>query len=639
MLRTEGRMADQVNKQNRVLLPPYIGTKAHLSQLWFNRWTVLLVLVIVRCFVAVEGVSRKLEVAREEALNACIEVESIGSTFASMPHYMAVGINELTADSLELAISGLATALQLSSRALEQILIFVVHMMTSTYLCLITLAVRGSIGAVTESSAKIYESVQKVIEEATNSIADEGKSLSDTLNTLADKIGRNPFANGQTLPKVDFTDPINKLKELKLPSDIEDGLVKLNASMPDFEDIQNYIDSIIKIPFATAETYIRNLTSIRLERSILPVPAIKRLDFCKDGNAISDFFQGIVSKVAYWRKIFLGIMVALVAIVCGLTATVDHYWNRETNEAKAALYSANMKTAKECAGDRVEKDTRNAVVKKEEGLILLQAEPSQLWFIGQRFSRRLSGSGKYESAANWFLAYITSSSMVFILVLGFAGLLSCFCQYWVLRLVQRSTPKLTSQVADFGNKVIESLTTSSLLWSRDTNAVVRTLEEQVNKQAFSAVNATTTAINSTINAFVEKMSDTIGSTFGNTVLHEPVKDVIHCLVGLKIASLQQGLAWAQQNARISLPEVRNDSFVATSLTELEGSLSAAALLANANGVAEDKVTRALDGVVTRFATELRTETLTSTALTGIWLLMAVGGALYVLVVLNRELMY
>ena len=632
-------MADQVNKQNRVLLPPYIGTKAHLSQLWFNRWTVLLVLVIVRCFVAVEGVSRKLEVAREEALNACIEVESIGSTFASMPHYMAVGINELTADSLELAISGLATALQLSSRALEQILIFVVHMMTSTYLCLITLAVRGSIGAVTESSAKISESVQKVIEEATNSIADEGKSLSDTLNTLADKIGRNPFANGQTLPKVDFTDPINKLKELKLPSDIEDGLVKLNASMPDFEDIQNYIDSIIKIPFATAETYIRNLTSIRLERSILPVPAIKRLDFCKDGNAISDFFQGIVSKVAYWRKIFLGIMVALVAIVCGLTATVDHYWNRETNEAKAALYSANMKTAKECAGDRVEKDTRNAVVKKEEGLILLQAEPSQLWFIGQRFSRRLSGSGKYESAANWFLAYITSSSMVFILVLGFAGLLSCFCQYWVLRLVQRSTPKLTSQVADFGNKVIESLTTSSLLWSRDTNAVVRTLEEQVNKQAFSAVNATTTAINSTINAFVEKMSDTIGSTFGNTVLHEPVKDVIHCLVGLKIASLQQGLAWAQQNARISLPEVRNDSFVATSLTELEGSLSAAALLANANGVAEDKVTRALDGVVTRFATELRTETLTSTALTGIWLLMAVGGALYVLVVLNRELMY
>ena len=632
-------MADQRNKQNRVLLPPYIGTKAHLSQLWFNRWTVLLVLVIVRCFVAVEGVSRKLEVAREEALNACIEVESIGSTFASMPHYMAVGINELTADSLELAISGLATALQLSSRALEQILIFVVHMMTSTYLCLITLAVRGSIGAVTESSAKISESVQKVIEEATNSIADEGKSLSDTLNTLADKIGRNPFANGQTLPKVDFTDPINKLKELKLPSDIEDGLVKLNASMPDFEDIQNYIDSIIKIPFATAETYIRNLTSIRLERSILPVPAIKRLDFCKDGNAISDFFQGIVSKVAYWRKIFLGIMVALVAIVCGLTATVDHYWNRETNEAKAALYSANMKTAKECAGDRVEKDTRNPVVKKEEGLILLQAEPSQLWFIGQRFSRRLSGSGKYESAANWFLAYITSSSMVFILVLGFAGLLSCFCQYWVLRLVQRSTPKLTSQVADFGNKVIESLTTSSLLWSRDTNAVVRTLEEQVNKQAFSAVNATTTAINSTINAFVEKMSDTIGSTFGNTVLHEPVKDVIHCLVGLKIASLQQGLAWAQQNARISLPEVRNDSFVATSLTELEGSLSAAALLANANGVAEDKVTRALDGVVTRFATELRTETLTSTALTGIWLLMAVGGALYVLVVLNRELMY
>jgi hypothetical protein len=66
---------------------------------------------------------------------------------ASMPHYMAKGVNEMTASGVEKAISGLMQMLEMSVTGVEEIILFVIHMMTSTYLCLITLAVSGSLHA------------------------------------------------------------------------------------------------------------------------------------------------------------------------------------------------------------------------------------------------------------------------------------------------------------------------------------------------------------------------------------------------------------------------------------------------------------------------------------------------------------
>jgi len=99
----------------------------------------------VRLLFAIASTDSSLTSARREALSACTQVENIGSSMASMPHYMSKGVNEMTASGVEKAVSGLMSMLDMSVTGVEEIVLFVIHMMTSTYLCLITLAVSGSL--------------------------------------------------------------------------------------------------------------------------------------------------------------------------------------------------------------------------------------------------------------------------------------------------------------------------------------------------------------------------------------------------------------------------------------------------------------------------------------------------------------
>src|SRR6059058_5303004 len=81
-------------------ITPYLGLRARLSQIWFNRWTILLLLVLIRTLIAIASIDSNLASTRVEALSACSEVESMGSTMASMPHYMSQGVNELAASGV-----------------------------------------------------------------------------------------------------------------------------------------------------------------------------------------------------------------------------------------------------------------------------------------------------------------------------------------------------------------------------------------------------------------------------------------------------------------------------------------------------------------------------------------------------------
>merc|ERR1711963_540398 len=141
-----------------------------------------------------------------------------------MPHYMSKGVNEMTASGVEKAVSGLMQMLEMSVTGVEEIILFVIHMMTQTYLCLITLAVSGSLHAAVE------------IGEAVN------KQLDETINSIMDKINFN--IPGFNKPTINLDDQIKKLKALEIPPEVSEGLQKLNSSIPTFEEVQNFTDSI-----------------------------------------------------------------------------------------------------------------------------------------------------------------------------------------------------------------------------------------------------------------------------------------------------------------------------------------------------------------------------------------------------------
>ncbi|KAK3060480.1 hypothetical protein LTS18_008462, partial [Coniosporium uncinatum] len=197
-------------------LTPYLGLRARFSQIWINRWTVLLLLVLVRTLLAVSSLDHGLASARKEALSACTSVETAGSALASMPHYMSTGVNELTANSVEKAVNGLMSMVGLTVTGVEEIVVFIIGLLTNTYLCLITLAVSGSLHA----GIELVQSVEGFLNNTLGSIGDDfskaGTGLQDLVNDVFKGINGIPFVNGQ-IPQIDLSKEINELKDLQLP--------------------------------------------------------------------------------------------------------------------------------------------------------------------------------------------------------------------------------------------------------------------------------------------------------------------------------------------------------------------------------------------------------------------------------------
>jgi hypothetical protein len=231
-------------------LTPYLDLRSRLSQIWFNRWTVLLFLLVVRVIFATISLNSDLESARDKAFSACTGVESMGSAMASMPFYMAQGVNELAAKGIESAIRALERTLLLMITGVQEIVLFIVHLMTSTYVCLITLAVRGSVAVAVDALKEITDFVNKAMDGIFTELESGMKTVQDALNDAGKVLQNIPtFIGGKaTIPKIDFP-AVNQLKDgLKIPDDFQRKLDDLENNIPTFQEVKEAGNNAIRFP-------------------------------------------------------------------------------------------------------------------------------------------------------------------------------------------------------------------------------------------------------------------------------------------------------------------------------------------------------------------------------------------------------
>jgi hypothetical protein len=243
---------------------PYLGLHARLSQVWINRWTILLFLVLARALIAIGSLKSDLASARREALQACSGVEDMGSAMASLPHYMSRGVNEITASGVEKAVNGLMSMVLLSVTAVEEIVLFVIHLLTSTYLCLITLAVRGSLEAAVKVAHDVTDFLNKTLGDISSEIVKDVGGFQDDINKFISGVTNlgGLLGSKSQPPKLDIAPATDKLTHLQLPPDLNQGLDKLNSSMPTFDQVQNFTDNIIRLPFQELKVNSSRLSSV-----------------------------------------------------------------------------------------------------------------------------------------------------------------------------------------------------------------------------------------------------------------------------------------------------------------------------------------------------------------------------------------
>ncbi|KAI4186282.1 MAG: hypothetical protein L6R41_003582 [Letrouitia leprolyta] len=582
-------------------ITPYLGLRAKLSQIWINRWTILLLLILVRLLFAVADLNGGMGSARSEALSACTGVESIGSSLASRPHYMSKGVNEMAASGVEKGVRGLQSMLFMTITGVEELVVFFINMLTSTYLCLITLVVSGSLHVALE----IIEGAEKFLNKT---LGDIGKDIhkgidgfQDDLNKFTGLLNSVPQVFGGEkggIPKLNVDDSLDKLDNLQLPTSLNQGLDKLNDSIPTFSEVQNFTNNAIRFPFEEVKKLLNeSLGVFEFNRSLLPVPQKDKLSFCSNNNGISDFFDGVADTIYLARRVFIGVLVVAAILVCiPMTYLEIRRWRKLKERAVIVRDHA----------------------KDPQDVVYTVSRPYTAKFGIDLASR--AKSSKKQDLIRWVIAYATTTPALLLLSLAITGLLACLFQYALLKSLEEEVPKLAAEVGDFAEKVITD-------HSND-----------INRDVFSWVSTTTGAMNNTLDVFIEKTTDVLNKTFGGTVLYDPVHEVFNCLIGLKVAGIQKGLMWVHDHAHIDFPLLANDTFslgAAASIADGDPNHTSKAesFLADPQDETTDKITAAIGKLVKHFENGIRTEALISASLLLLWLLnllFGTGRAIYLL---------
>lgn len=597
--------APRPSPQNEPYLTPYLGLRARLSQTWINRWTILLLLVLIRTLFAIASIDNNLGSARREALGMCKSVEDVGSAMASMPHYMSSGVNQLSAAGIEKAINGLMEMLILSITGIEEIIVFFINLMTQTYLCLITLVVSGSLH-VAVSVAKdvgdfLNSTAQDVGKELGEAAGDFEKAMNGFMSGLND-VGNFFTGDNEKPPKINLDGEIEKLNNLDLPAGYDQGLDKLNASIPTFEQVNNFTQTALRLPFEEVKKLLKQaLPTYKMNGELFPVPLKEQLSFCSDDDGINHFFDNLVDIEQLAKKVFLGVIIALAILVM-----IPMAW-REYKRWKFMQETSQL--VKSDAFDSMD-------------AVYIASRPYTAR-AGLKMSERVK-SPRRRTLLRWAVAYCTTVPALFVLSLGIAGLLACGCQYILLKQIEKEVPNLENQVIGFADKVSAQLNNASEQWAIGSNKIITDLNTEINHDVFGWVNTTTHAINNTLNVFVDETTDVLKTTFGDTILYDAIMDVLNCLILLKIEGIQRGLTWVSDHAHIDFPLLPKDTLSLGTIQKVSGD-KADILAAGDDGSAADAVTAAVYHVTDFIYSGIKQEAIISFCVVLIWVIIAMIG--------------
>jgi hypothetical protein len=591
---------------------PYLGLRARLSQTWVNRWTVLLLLVIVRLLLATKDINYDIANAKTEALSACTSVENVGSAMASMPHYLSEGVNALAADGVTKAINGMMNMLMLTVTGVEEIVVFYINMLTSTYVCLITFAITGSLHAAIDMIEAVGNFMNKSISGITGDMATDITNFESDINKFLSAINIGGIlGSSKTPPTINLTSQIDALNNIQFnPSTMDSDLTKLNSSIPTFADVQNFTNNVIKLPFEEVKKLINeSMAAYTFDQSVFPVAQKQALTFCSDNPKINNFFDGLVSAIYEARKIFIVVLLILAILACIPMAFLEiRRWH--TIRQRSTLIQKH-------AFDPMD-------------VIYIAARPYTTT-AGIKLASRFK-STKCQILTRWFIAYATTIPALFVLALGLAGLFSCLCQFIVLKTIEKEVPILADEVGDFAGTVVAALNNASEAWALAANGVINSTNTKVNSDVFGWVNTTTTALNDTLNTFTADMATALNATFGGTILYDPITEVLNCLIGLKIAGIEKGLTWVSDNAHVTFPEFRTDLFSLGAAASLTNSSTdpTASFLSSPGSVASDDITNAIVKVADKLQEAIRQETIISACVVLVWVIIMLMGLIRVL---------
>ncbi|GAA6064016.1 hypothetical protein JCM10212_005499 [Sporobolomyces blumeae] len=541
-------------------LHPYLGPRARLSLSWLSQHFLALLLVLVALGFLLASIPTLVKDGKATLTAACSGVEGAAGVAVSLPHYMADGVNELNSKTISAVTNGAGTVLDLTLQALEAIILFMIDTYRSLFLCLLDLAVHGSLTLLINA----IEEAQEFVTNALSTIRTDIQSAIGGINTGLEKtiglIDKIPGVDIDT-PSIDIPD-LSALENVTLPSTIVDALTELNSSIPTLDEFRASMNQLISTPIELLRTNINATLSNRsIEVETLPVPAKQTVEICRGLD--TSWIDDVGHDLAKFVKIAMSLVVLLMVLFILACAIWERYSYRN--------FIGGVMSAREAwLNDLLDKSTSTAhpssaseALSKPKLLSFLNASshPTLFSFVS-RLQKILSvRSSNAKANLIWFLSYIAHPHAWAFLALGVVGLLVVQVQLWALRgpVKDLMTKRANEGAGEFSDSVVASINAkmseSSYEYANRTNKVILSVQDGINDDLFGWVNGTTEALNTTVVGFYDGLTDAITDVFDGTVLEDPILNLVYCLVGSKVDAISTALTWMHAHAHLSLPLV------------------------------------------------------------------------------------
>ncbi|TKA53882.1 hypothetical protein B0A53_03672 [Rhodotorula sp. CCFEE 5036] len=584
-----------------VPLKPYLGLKARLSLSWLSQHVFALLLVLITLAYLLSAIPSLVRDAKQSLGAACQGVQGAANVAVSMPHYMAAGVNELNANAINALTHGAGTALDLLLQALQAIVLFMIDMYRSLYLCLLDLAVHGSITVLVRGIEEAQEFVTEAMQGLRTTIQAAVGGVNSGLEHTLGLIDKLPGVNID-VPQIDIPQ-LSALENVTLPNTLIDALENLNSTIPTLDEVRSSLDSLISVPVDQLRLSINStMRDSTISVELLPVPAKETVQLCD--RLDTSWIDDVGTDLAHFVKVAIGLVVLAMVLFMTANALWEYYSyrvfiggvdaSREAWLRDLLILGSDLDAAAPLQNPAFRTVSVDETLSRTNLLSFLNASSHPTLF---KHLSRLSSLLSLDRTTNanakanliWFLSYIAHPYAWGFLLFGLVGLVVVQIQIAVLDGPVRAVTEQRAEqgASDFSGSVVEALQgtmrNASLQWANGTNAVIGRVESGINENLFSWVNTTTVTLNSTMNGFYDEVSDTITNVFSGTVLQDPALGLIYCLIGSKVDALSSALTWIHDHAHLSLPTVspsilllspnRTDDLTA-SLTDPESSISA-----------------------------------------------------------------
>ncbi|CAI4897391.1 AFH_G0044590.mRNA.1.CDS.1 [Saccharomyces cerevisiae] len=566
----------------------YLQLGDRLSQIWLNKYTLVLLLAMLKLLFFSKSIQHAIEVSETYILSNCYSIDSLYSKMTdNTPHYLGIMGNYLIEKGMEETVKATLETLSLIVYASEGLVNFAIDLYLGTYACLIVSAVDGTVDVATNTTEKLISLVNDTVSSVANELDTGLNDISKIINKVikaASKVenfftGDDDDSNmTSSIKSINLT--ISALHNLYIPSSINDKLEELSAKTPDFAQVKNTTKNLISVPFNEVRKNIKavNASNIIGDTSVLYVPPVS-LDnstgICSSNQSEILAFYSILGQV-----LKIATVVCITVLICfavGAMAPVawneiklwrhlcgmrDHYM-LSRQDSYTSFSSENTHELKDPFRDPPIQNGQYDVIASYQQCFQTWNTRIAGWVTNLvTFGKSPENiDPKTKQKIEWVVAYMTSERALCVLGIGLLGILVCICQFVMIALLKHKiSHSLTSNDGDGVQNLLKSTTAVDIenqmsLWSVQTNKYINTTETNINQEVFGWINTTTLSVNNTVATMISAIDTTLADVFNGTLLYNPMKTVVGCAIENKLYTIEKAMTWIHDKAQLHIPRI------------------------------------------------------------------------------------